>query len=89
MIKDIDRRLFDYYLHSVYVLEFGDLCRAKCGAPARYIGYGKALYVSSTTNELVIDDADTVLYDEGSGQACDLPLPDDRSLRKAKAFIES
>lgn len=79
-IKDIDERLFDYYLNSVYVLKFGDLCRAKSGVPARYIDHGKAL-----TNEFVIDDAVEVLSDEYSH---DLTLPDDRSLERAKAFIE-
>jgi hypothetical protein len=29
MMKDIDVRLFDYYLSSVQVLKFEDLCRAK------------------------------------------------------------
>lgn len=81
MMKDIDVRLFDYYLSSVQVLKFGDLCRAKSGAPARYIGYGKAL-----TNELVIDDAVSVLYDECS---CDLALPNDRDLERAKEFVEN
>ena len=94
MIEDIDKRLFDYYLNSVHVLKFGDLCRAKSGAPARYIDYGKAL-----TNELIIDDAVAVLNDEhflpyihrdqGAGQACDLSLPDDKTLERAKAFIEN
>jgi hypothetical protein len=79
-IRDIDERLFDYYLNSVYVLKFGDLCRAKSGALARYIDQGKAL-----TNEFVIDDAVEVLPDECSH---DITLPDDRSLERARAFIE-
>ncbi len=81
MIKDIDVRLFDYYLSSVRVLKFGDLCRTKSGAPARYIDYGKAL-----TDELVIDDAVSILYDECS---CDLALPNYRDLERAKVFIEN
>ena len=88
-IRDIDERLFDYYLNSAYVLKFGDLCRAKSGAPARYIDYGKAL-----TNELVIDDAVAVLNEEcilpqDAGQAFNLSLPDDKTLERAKAFIEN
>lgn len=79
-IRDIDERLFDYYLNSVYVLKFGDLCRAKSGALARYIDQGKAL-----TNEFVIDDAVEVLTDECPH---DITLPDDRSLERARAFIE-
>ncbi len=35
----------------------GDVCRAKCSAPARYIGGGKCLFVSSMCNGLSTDDA--------------------------------
>jgi len=93
-IKDIDERLFDYYLNSVHVLKFGDFCTTKRGAPARYIDGGKAL-----TNDLVIDDAVAALDnerflprvhgDQGAERDCNLPLPDDKTLERAKAFIEN
>lgn len=37
---------------------FGDYCRAKCTAPARFIGDGLCLYVSCQSNDFFIDEVD-------------------------------
>lgn len=36
------------------VFKFGDVCRARCTAPARYFGDGFCLYISAQDNELGI-----------------------------------
>jgi hypothetical protein len=51
-------------------LRIGAYCRAKCSAPARYIGFGKCLYVSAMTNELIVNEAR-----EPDGNEYKLPLP--------------
>ena len=38
-------------------MQFGDLCRAKCSAPARYLGHGRCLFVSAMCNDLMDDEA--------------------------------
>ena len=58
----------------------GDLCRAKCTAPARYLGGGKCVYVSAMDNSLNIDDVEPPTGREG---ACPLPGDDDLSLIEA------
>ena len=50
----------------------GDICRAKCSAPARYLGGGKCLFVSSMCNALCVDDARPATGGESA-----LPLPTD------------
>ena len=51
-------------------LQFGAPCRARCSAPARYIGFGKCLYVSAMCNDLGVD-----LAKEPTGNESDFPLP--------------
>lgn len=59
-------------------LSFGDICRARCTAPARYLGNGKCLFVSAMCNELCIDDAASP-----TGEESNFPLPTDDELRAA------
>ncbi len=37
--------------------QLGDICRAKCSAPARYLADERCLYVSAMCNELSEDEA--------------------------------
>jgi hypothetical protein len=64
---------------SVCEFKFGDVCRAKCTAPARYFGYGLCLYISSSCNDLCIDAAEQTFSDEET-----LPLPTDRELESCE-----
>lgn len=58
-------------------LKFGDLCRAKCGAPARYVRAGICLYVSSMMGvDLCPDEACPARGDEK-----DRVLPSDDGLQ--------
>lgn len=59
-------------------MKFGDVCRARCSAPARYIGSGKALFVSAMDNDLGINDAIEPIGGEER-----LPLPSDDALKGA------
>ena len=58
-------------------MKFGEMCRTKQGAPARYIGNGKALYVSAMDNDLVVSDAIN-----RSGGEENFPLPSLKDCRK-------
>ena len=61
-------------------VEFGDVVRAKCSAPARAISSTKCLFVSSMCNDLGIDDINfDVSWDSNN-----LPLPSDDDLEKYK-----
>ena len=61
-------------------VEFGDVVRAKCSAPARAISSTKCLFVSSMCNDLGIDNIDfDVSWDSNN-----LPLPSDEDLEKYK-----
>jgi len=63
-------------------LDVGDLCRTAEGAPARYIGYGKALYVSASTNDLCVSYARMP-----DGKEKRYPLPSDEDVvRRAFNF---
>jgi hypothetical protein len=63
-------------------LNVGDLCRTSEGAPARYIGGGKALYISAMCNDLSVSDARLARGNEG-----DFPLPTDEEVtQKALRF---
>ena len=53
----------------------GDVCRARCTAPARYLGEGKCVYVSAMCNEVEMDEARTPQGDEER-----FPLPSDADL---------
>lgn len=58
-------------------VEFGDVVRAKCSAPARAISSTKCLFVSSMCNDLGIDNIDfDVSWDSNN-----LPLPSDKDLK--------
>jgi hypothetical protein len=59
-------------------LQFGDVCRAKCTAPARYFGYGKCLYISAQDNDFGVDDALPPL-----GNEIEFPLCCDEALHAA------
>lgn len=58
-------------------MDIGDPCRAKCSAPARYLGSGRCLYVSACGNELGEDDAEMPC-----GNEHDFPLPSDEDLKQ-------
>ena len=67
-------------------LAFGDLCRARCSAPARYLGEGLCLFVSAQDNDLCVDHVSDKPY------VGELPLPTDRELCAAaemRRFIQS
>lgn len=57
-------------------MKTGDLCRAKCSAPARYLGDGRCLFVSACDNSLMEDDAIPAVGGEER-----LPLPTDEELQ--------
>jgi hypothetical protein len=60
----------------------GDKCRARCGAPARFAGFGMCCYVSALDNEIAVDRVDP------SGTASDtLPHPSDRCVRIVHAAL--
>lgn len=61
-------------------MQYGDICRAACGAHARYMCDGLCLYRSSMTNEFFVDYAKSPTGTEGS-----LPLPSDDALDAAMA----
>ena len=52
--------------HVRSVMEIGDFCRAECGAPARYIGHSRCLYVSASTNDICEDYAKPWTGGEGN-----------------------
>jgi hypothetical protein len=60
------------------MMQFGQFCRAKCSAPARYIALGKCLYVSAQDNSLCVDDARPAVGGEDR-----LPHPSDDDLHEA------
>lgn len=61
---------------GVLTLELGDPCRTKEGAPARYIGKGEALFVSASTNDLLVSRARLA---QGGEER--FPLPTDEEVR--------
>lgn len=64
-------------------MNLGDYCRAKCGAPARYVADGFCLFVSAQDNELCLDRV-------GVGKGCPLlPHPNLYQLEGAKAAVYS
>lgn len=60
-------------------MRFGDTCRALCGAPARYVGFGICAYVSGQSNCVHLNPAIPACGGEDH-----LPLPMDKTLRKAR-----
>lgn len=56
-------------------LQPGDVCRTTEGAPARYIGFGRALYVSAMTNDLC---RSTAVMPKGGEEK--FPLPTDEEV---------
>lgn len=62
----------------------GDVCRAKCGAPARYVGFGVALYVSAMCNDLSADDAKPA-----KGGETRLPLPENDAVLAANSALHA
>ncbi len=64
--------------------KFGDICLAKCTAPARYFGHGKCLYISCSDNDLGIDDAESLYKNEHN-----FPLPTDELLSAANVGFYS
>ena len=65
---------------TVAKLKHGDICRAKCTAPARYLRDGKCMYICCQDNDLSIDDA---LPPKGGEER--FPLPSDDHLEGACA----
>lgn len=59
-------------------IKFGDTCRARSGAPARYLQDGWCLFVSCMSNDLCITKAAPK-----EGREEEFPLPDDEDLDKA------
>jgi hypothetical protein len=64
-------------------IKIGDVCRAKCTAPARYVGDGQCLFVSAQDNSLNLDDARPA-----KGGEENLPLPSDRELEAFRVGIK-
>lgn len=64
-------------------LKWGDVCRAKCSAPARYIGNGKCIYISSMGNERGVDDAEPPRGGEET-----FPLVDDGELKELTERVQ-
>ena len=60
--------------------KFGQTCRAKCGAAARYFGDGMCLFFAGQGDEFYIGTAVPSCGTDGS-----LPLPSDDALRGARA----
>ena len=65
-------------------MKLGDICRAACTAPARYLADGKCLFVSAMCNDLCIDKAAPPMGGEDK-----MPLPSDEELRAALARLTS
>ncbi len=63
-------------------MRLGDICRAKCTAPARYVDKGLCLYVSAQDNEIMMDKAAPA-----KGGEKRLPLPSDEMLQGAWAAL--
>ena len=61
-------------------VKFGDVVRAKCGAPARAISDTECLFVSSMCNDLSVD---SINFDV-SWDSNNLPLPTDKDLEGYK-----
>lgn len=60
----------------------GHMCRAKCSAPAKYIGRGKCLFISAMDNDLCVDDAVPPIGNESS-----FPLPPHTVMMKAASLL--
>lgn len=60
---------------SIKDLKHGDVCRAKCGAPARYWREGICLFISSMSNDLCSDEA---VMSQGGEE--EFPLPTNQHL---------
>ena len=59
--------------------KFGQPCRSKCGASARYFGDGMCLFISGQGHDFYIGTAVQSCVTEG------VPLPSDDALRGARA----
>lgn len=57
-------------------LAYGDYCRARCTAPARYAGFGMCAFISAQDNSVTVDRVDP----EGEPNPS-LPHVSDRDLR--------
>ena len=64
-------------------LQVGDVCRTAEGAPARYIGGGRALYVSAMCNDLGVSEA---RFAKGGEER--LPLPTDEEVQQRAFRLE-
>lgn len=60
----------------------GDVCRARCTAPARYLGGGMCVFVSAMCNEVELDEAKPATGDEER-----FPLPSDADLDRMEMLI--
>lgn len=60
----------------------GDVCRARCTAPARYLGNGQCVFVSAMGNEVEMDEARPP---EGGEER--FPLPSDADLERMEREI--
>jgi hypothetical protein len=65
-------------------MKFGDYCRSRGGAPARYVGRGFCLYVSAMTNDLMIDKAAPA-----DGSEWQFPMPTDRECCAASSGLHA
>lgn len=63
-------------------MEYGQVCRARCKAPARYLANGKCLFLSAMDNSLNVDVALPATGDEDS-----FPLPTDDALRRYRPSV--
>ena len=60
-------------------LNFGDCVKVECTATGRYLGNGKALYVSAMSNDLFEDKVKKPIV---LGNPYNLPMPSDKSLEE-------
>lgn len=67
-------------LEESYAPHVGDVCRSHDGHPARYIGWGKALYLSG--DDLAVHDA----IPPREGESVE-PLPTDDQVQAASAAV--
>ncbi len=81
-IADLEKQLKKVRLNRIPF--FGDVVRAKCGAVARYINFGKCLYVSSMCNELCVDYVDM----EADWKNDNLHLPDDKEMERFRSMTQ-
>lgn len=65
-------------------MRFGDVCRASCSAPARYLNDGLCVWISCMSNDVMVTEAA-----EATGGEARFPLPTDEMLHAAGAGVRA